>query len=252
MIPYFEWMQVQIGPLTLYVWGFFVALGILLGLQVSRWFGRQKELRDDLVIDAAMWGVFGGIVGARLGYVFFYNPGAFIANPLEVFAIWDGGMSMAGGLLGALLAIIFILRKAKAPMLEYLDALVFGLPLGYGCGRIGCFLIHDHPGTATHFVLGVKYPDGVVRHDHGLYLSIFGFLIAGIFLAAYKWAKRHDKKIPPGAWVGSYFILYGLVRLWLDFYRARDAVYAGLTPAQWISLVFILGGISLLSYIKKK
>lgn len=252
MIPYLEWTHVQIGPLTLYVWGFFVALGILLGLQVSRWFGREKELRDELILDAAMWGVMGGVVGARFVYVFFYNPGDFLNNVSGVFAIWDGGMSMVGGLFGAFAAILFFLRKEKGSMLEYVDALTFGLPLGYGCGRIGCFLIHDHPGTATHFFLGVKYPDGVVRHDHGLYLSLFGFLMAAVFYGVYAWAKKNGRHVRAGTWTAAYLISYGCVRIALDFFRARDTIYAGLTPAQWASFAFIAAGVLLIWRMQKK
>lgn len=247
MIPYFEWTEVHIGPLTLYVWGFFVAFGILAGLQVSRWFGKKQGLIDVALIDSATWGIIGGLVGARLGYVLFYNFAAFLHAPLKVFAIWDGGMSMAGGLIGAIAAILWFLHKEKLPVLPYLDAITFGLPLGYGCGRIGCFLIHDHPGTATHFVLGVKYPDGIVRHDHGLYLSIFGFITAGVFFTLYKISQRKKWNLGAGFWTGLYFTFYGATRIWLDFYRVNDAVYFGLTPAQWISLGFVLGGMWLLA-----
>ena len=252
MIPYFEWNYVQIGPLTLYVWGFFVALGILLGLQVARVFARQHGLKDGLIIDTAMGAVAGGIIGARLAYVLFYNPNAFIVAPLKIFALWDGGMSMTGALVGALAILYLILKRAKAPIAPYLDAIAFGLPLGYGFGRIGCFLIHDHPGTATHFFLGVTYPDGIVRHDHGLYLSLFGFLVALIFAFTYTFARHKKWNITSGSWVASYFVIYGAVRFWLDFYRIQDMVYAGLTPAQWIAILFVLGGCIVLWHLYKK
>lgn len=251
MIPYFEWSEVHIGPLTLYVWGFFVALGILVGLQIAHWYAKRQNLQEQVVVDAVIWGIIGGLLGARLGYALFYNPALFIAHPFQLIALWDGGMSMAGALLGAIFAIVLYLRKKQVPVLSYLDALTFGLPLGYGCGRIGCFLIHDHPGTATNFLLGVKYPDGIVRHDHGLYLSLFGFVTAGIFFLAYAVARARGKKIPAGLWTGLYFVLYGTVRIWLDFYRTADAVYFSLTPAQWVSIVFIACGLTLIVYSKK-
>jgi phosphatidylglycerol:prolipoprotein diacylglycerol transferase len=252
MIPYFEFTEVQIGPITLYVWGFFVALGILVGLQAVRWFGKKRGLRDGLLIDLATGGVLGGVIGARLGYVLFYNLGYFLQNPFDVIKVWDGGMSMTGGLIGAVLMIVWLVTRRKEQVLPYCDGLVFGLPLGYGIGRIGCFLIHDHPGTATDFVLGVEYPDGVTRHDHGLYLSIFGFVMAAVFMGLY-WLERAKKIVmPDGSWTSVYFVAYGLLRFWLDFYRIRDAVYFGLTPAQWISLGFVGGGVFVLWRVFRK
>ena len=251
MIPYFEWTEVHIGPLTLYVWGFFVALGILVGLQAARWYAKRNQLQDQVLVDSATWGVVGGLLGARLGYALFYNPVLFISHPFQIIALWDGGMSMAGALIGAIFAIVLYLRKKQVSLLPYLDALTFGLPFGYGCGRIGCFLIHDHPGTATNFLLGVKYPDGIVRHDHGLYLSLFGFITAGIFSLIYFIARARGKKIPAGLWTGLYFILYGSLRIWLDFYRTADIVYFHFTPAQWISVAFVLAGLALIAYAKK-
>lgn len=251
MIPYFEWKEVHIGPLTLYVWGFFVALGILVGLQIAQWYAKRNNLQSQILVDAATWGIVGGLLGARLGYAVFYNPALFIAHPFQLIALWDGGMSMAGALIGALLAIVLYLRKQYVAILPYIDALTFSLPLGYGCGRIGCFLIHDHPGTATHSLLGVKYPDGIVRHDLGLYLSMFGFVTAGIFFLIYFIARARHKKIPAGLWTGLYFTLYGVVRIWLDFYRTADAVYFHFTPAQWISIAFVVGGLALIVHAKK-
>jgi hypothetical protein len=109
-------------------------------------------------------------------------------------------------------------------------------PGGVGLGGSVVFLIHDHPGTLTSFVLGVKYPDGSVHHDLGLYLSLVGFAIGLIFLIFRR------RRLPPGFFVAAFFVLDATARLWLDFYRLADTRYASLTPTQWISIPLILGG----------
>ena len=120
------------------------------------------------------------------------------------------------------------------------------MPVGLWIGRIGCFLIHDHPGTATDFALGVEYPDGVVRHDHGLYLSINGLLMAIVFFILAR------KERPTGFYIGLFSIWYGVVRFTLDYWRIGDVRYAGLTPAQYFSIALAVFGMWLLYRIKKQ
>src|SRR5207253_2681385 len=118
----------------------------------------------------------------------------------------------------------WFVRQKKIDLLAYADTFVWGIPWGCGVGRIGCFLIHDHPGTLSHTILAVKYPDGQARHDLGLDLSIAGFTIGIIFLALDR------KKRNPGFFTGAFLVLDSAVRLWLDFYRVTDVRYVYLTP----------------------
>lgn len=245
MIPYFSWSVVQLGPLTLHVWGFFVALGIWAGTLVTQQFAKRRGLQTELLLDTVFWTITGGLIGARLGYVLFYNFADYIRAPWNVFAVWDGGMSMMGAFVGAVAMAIWFLRRRQADILQYTEAMVFGLPFGYAVGRIGCFLIHDHPGTATHFFLGVKYPDGVVRHDLGLYLSLTGLAIGAVFLAL----SRRER--PVGTYAGTFLVLYGAARLWLDMYRIADTRYFGLTPGQYFGVLFIVIGAAVIYTIKK-
>lgn len=233
MIPYFQFTTIQLGPLTLYVWGLFVALGFLVGLYVAKLRAKKLGLDEKIVVDIAFWLITAGFVGGRLGYVLFYDLSTFIENPLQIFQVWDGGMSFFGGLILAVGTGVWFLRKKKVDVYKYSDAMIFGLPIGIFIGRIGCFLIHDHPGTATDFILGVEYPDGVVRHDHGLYLSLSGLALAGVFL----WISR--KKRPVGTYIAVFSIWYGTVRFLLDFMRTIDVRYAGLTPGQYFSILLL-------------
>lgn len=246
MIPYIEFTSFKLGPLTIQVWGLLVALGIVVGAWVSSKMAKHRGQDPKLILDLATWVIIAAMVGARIVY-YVYEPAALIADPLEFFRVWHGGMSVMGGFLGAVIAGVIFLRKRHVDVWAYADTAIFGLPVGLFIGRIGCFLIHDHPGTLSDFALAVQYPEGA-RHDHGLYLSLNGLILAVVFLIMFK------KKVQTGAYIVVFLIWYGLVRFYLDFYRATDGVivdtrYLGLTPAQYFSLVMVGAGIWL--YFKK-
>lgn len=237
MIPYFTLTSVKLGPITLQVWGTFVALGIVAGAVASARYARRFGTSKELIYEGAFWLVLSAFIGARLMHVFVYEPGFYLQQPAEIIAVWHGGFSMFGGLLGAAGAYIVWTRRRGLSMLTMADQLIYGLPLGLGCGRMGCFLVHDHPGTLTHFILGVRYPDGTVRHDHGLYLSLNGFAMALVFYLLSR------KPRSSGFFTRIFMIWYGAIRFFLDFFRTLDARYAGLTPAQYLSIVLIAAGI---------
>ncbi|MBF8280603.1 MAG: diacylglyceryl transferase [Candidatus Magasanikbacteria bacterium] len=149
MIPWFELRVIHLGPITIYVWGVFVALAILLGVVLAARFVRRRGLSADLIIDAAFWMVVGGLTGARLLHVFAYEPEYFLASPLEIFKVWHGGLSSFGGMIGGVLALLLFLRLRRmrlATFAPYLYAIFFALPFAWGFGRIGCFLTKMHPG----------------------------------------------------------------------------------------------------------
>ncbi len=239
MIPYFSWETFSIGPVPIQVWGLFVALGFFCGALASAWMARRRGLHEKHVYDLAGWIVIASMVFARLFHVVFYDPAYFWTHPLEVVAVWHGGMSMFGGFVGAMLASLVYFKRHKLDLHAYADATIFGLPLGIAIGRIGCFLIHDHPGTLTSFVGGVKYPDGV-RHDLGLYEAVDGLMVFLVFL----WMAKHN--VRQGWYLILFCLWYGITRFLLDFLRIADVRYVGLTPAHYFSLVLvIIGGILL-------
>lgn len=236
MIPYFSFTVIPIGPVPIHVWGLLVAIGFLVGARMAAWMVKRKGGDAAMIYDLLVWMMLAGIVGGRLGHVFFYDFATYIHDPLAVFRIWEGGMSSYGGFIACLLVGVWYLKKRKADVWMYADAAVFGLPFGYAIGRIGCFLIHDHPGTVTDFVLGVRYPDGITRHDLGLYLSIQSAILALIFL----WISRKER--PIGAYIAGFSLWYGCMRFFLDFLRVNDVRYGGLTPAQCFSIALFCFG----------
>lgn len=243
MLPYLSLTSLPIGPITLHVWGILVALGFLVGTLAAGWMAKKRGLQTSAVYDLAPWLAIAGMVGGRLGHVFFYEPAYFLQNPLEIFAIWHGGLSVYGGIFACIAVGLLYLRRKRVDVFAYSDVLIFGLPFGKIFGRIGCFLIHDHPGTLTDFVLGIKYPDGDVRHDLGLYLAMNAFILSTLFL----WLARKER--PTGMYIVVFALWYGVARFFLDFLRVVDVRYFGLTPGQYFSLMLVVFGTAMALWI---
>ncbi len=230
MIPYIQATTFSLGPITLQVWGTFVALGFLVGTYIVARRAKKNGLDEKSVWDLAFWLFISAIIGSRVFHVLVYEPGFYLAHPWDALNPAKPGFAIYGGLVSAALVFWIYVKKKKLDFLVYADTVIWGLPWGCGIGRIGCFLIHDHPGTLSSFVGAVKYPDGSVRHDLGLDLSIAGFIIGAFFLLAGLKQRR------PGFFLGLFLILDGVTRFWLDFYRIGDVRLLYLTPTQWIAV----------------
>ncbi len=252
MIPYFTWQTIAFGPITLYVWGMFVALGFLTGAFAAAQYAKSRGDDPKIIYDLAVWMAVAGMIGGRLGHVLFYEFPFYAAHPLEIFAIWHGGMSMFGGLIACGIVGIWFLRHRNVDVWRYVDTAAFGLPFGIAIGRIGCFLIHDHPGTATDFILGVQYPDGVVRHDLGLYEALNGLAMAVAFLLFLRYAKSPHSSLLATHYSLLFAIWYGTFRFVMDAYRIVDTRYFGVTPGQYFGLLLAIFGIIGLVWINRR
>jgi phosphatidylglycerol---prolipoprotein diacylglyceryl transferase len=236
MIPWIESQTFHLGPIPIQTWGTFVAAGFLLGVVLAARRAQAKGLDPKVIWDVSFWLFIAAFVGSRIFHVLFYEFDYYRLHPLEAFDPRKPGFAIYGGFLACALVYWWFTRRRKINFLEYGDILIWGVPWGCGVGRIGCFLIHDHPGTLSNSLLAVKYPDGQARHDLGLYLSITGFVIGLIFLVLNR-KPRHR-----GFWFGAYLFLDSLSRIWLDFYRVVDVKYLGLTPTQWLTIPLALIG----------
>lgn len=231
MIPFFGADTISIfGLFSIRVWGTLIAIAYATGTYVAYRRAKRLGLDADHIVSVAGWMFFAAMIGSRIFHVLVYEPGYYLAHPFEAIDPRQPGFAITGGFLGAFAVFYFYIRKYKLEWISYADTLAWGIPWGCGIGRIGCFLIHDHPGTLTSFVLGVRYPDGQVRHDLGLYLSLLGFATGFLFLVLGK------KKRPPGFWVAMFFLIDSIARFLLDYLRVIDARYLGLTPAQWTGI----------------
>ena len=233
MIPWIHSEVFFIGPIPFRTWGTFVAAGFLVASYIAARRARNKHLDEKVVWDLAFWMLIAAFVGSRIFHVVFYDPTHYLAHPADIIDPRQPGFAIYGGFLACALVFWLYVKRKKLDFFAYADTLIWGVPWGCGIGRIGCFLIHDHPGTLSSFILAVKYPDGQARHDLGLYLSIAGFVTGLIFLLLDR------KPRGPGFWFGAFIVLDGITRFWLDFYRITDAKLLSLTPTQWLTIPLI-------------
>ncbi len=242
MIPFLHFTTIPLGPIQIQVWGLFVAIGIAAAVIIGQKEAQRRGLEREQFVDFACWILVGALITARLFYVIAYEPSAYLADPFKIFRVWEGGMSSFGGFLGAAIGALWYARRAKLSFMKYADVAAYVLPLGYGIGRIGCFLIHDHPGTLSHSLLAVRYPGGD-RLDHGLLLSLLGFAMFAAFFVI----NRRHKGFGERGFLFLFMVCYGVARFFLDFFRAwdlsgADTRYFQLTPAQYGCLFFIAIG----------
>jgi phosphatidylglycerol:prolipoprotein diacylglycerol transferase len=239
VIPYLQPPSLHLGPLTVEPFGVFAAAGIYLGARLATGRAAREGLDPQPLVDYAMWGVLAGVLGGHFVHLFLYHPEE-LRDPWRVVKVWDG-LSSFGGLLGAVIALAVFLRHRRLSLAPYADALALGTAPGWGVARIGCFVVHDHPGVRTGFPLAVAFPGGA-RHDLGLYDALWLFAIAAVLYAL---ASRGALR---GRLLAVLAVLYGLGRFSFDFLRARDVAYAdarylGLTPAQYFCFLIVGWGI---------
>jgi phosphatidylglycerol---prolipoprotein diacylglyceryl transferase len=204
------------------------------------WFGWNTQMLDD----ALFYGALGVILGGRIGYVFFYQLGSFLQNPLDILKIWQGGMSFHGGFLGVLIAMYFFNKKHGQPWLKIMDFVAPLVPIGLGSGRMGNFINGELIGRPTNADFGMIFPqvDTLARHPSQLY----EFALEGIVLFAILWIFSRKQR-PIGAISALFLLGYGVFRFLVEFTRQPDAhlglLQLGFSMGQWLSLPMILLGI---------
>ncbi len=240
MLPNLYWSSIPLGPFTIQVWGLCVALGMGVAIWAAQRLAKQRGLDPAIILDGSFWVILVSLVGAR-GWFVVTEWQLFTNDLLGVVRFWEGGMAMTGGLVGGIVAGIVFLNYKRVNVWKYLDLFIFALPLGETIGRLGCFFIFDHPGTPTSFWLGeVYYVDGIVRHNHGLYLVISGLLLFTLFY----WLTKKTTAQPPTLII-LYLFWSGAARLILDTWRIADTRFAGLTAAQWAGIAMIIVAVGL-------
>src|SRR5438105_6616621 len=237
LIPYFVVPPLHLGPVAIQPFGVLSAAGVWLASWLLLRTARRSAFDPEPVEKLAGWALLGGLVGAHLVHLLFYHPEELRENgPLQLFKIWDG-LSSTGGVLGGLVASIAFLRHRGLRFAPYADSFALALPPGWAIARLGCFSVHDHPGSLTSFFLAVAFPGGA-RHDLGLYDAL---VLTGIAIAIYALDRRGALH---GRLLAVVALLYGGARFALDFLRAADlpysdARYGGLTPAQYAAIALI-------------
>lgn len=244
MLPFYHFTVYHIGPITLQVWGTFVALGIGLALFLGFRESQRRGLSGDTFLSLGLWATVAAIVGARIFYVLLFLHD-FTSNFWDVFRIWNGGMVAYGGVIGAVLAIFWYARTRKLDFLAYLDVVALVFPAGYAVGRIGCHLIRDHMGKLTSVPWGFVVNPGEVRHDTAVYSILSGLVLFAVF-----WPQRKKPRFK-GFYVLWVALLYAVARFFIDALRATDLPgsdprFFHLTISQYVSLLAVAMCASLL------
>ncbi|MGC2166746.1 MAG: prolipoprotein diacylglyceryl transferase, partial [Gallionella sp.] len=207
--PQFDPVALQLGPLAIHWYG----LMYLAGFVVFLWLGRRRialmndtKLNGQLLDDLLFYGVLGVIVGGRLGYVLFYKASYYMAHPLEIFSVWQGGMSFHGGFLGVIIAMAWLSRKQKLRWLQLTDFIAPLVPPGLAFGRIGNFINGELWGRPSDVPWAMIFPrvDNLPRHPSQLY----EFALEGILLFAVLWWFAHKPR--PICMISGLFLMgYG-------------------------------------------
>lgn len=245
MFPWFQYTSFSLGPLTIQVWGLFIALGIGIGSVLLAKRAKAFGIAADDVYDFALWTIIGSLIGARIVHILFYDPVTYIENPLEIIRVWHGGMSSFGGFLGAAVGIWAHHKRKGTVWLKsmtlraYAELATLPLLTGWLIGRMGCVMIHDHPGIACNCALAVNHPEQPFL-DMAL-LEILALLPLFLFMLIFR------KRWTAVRWQLPVLLMYyGALRFFLDFYRVIDTTYVGLTPAQYLSIVMGIAGARML------
>ncbi len=244
--PDIDPVALSLGPITIYWYGLMYLGGIGLGWWLLHRRASTGGWTTEQVADIVFWGAVGVIAGGRIGYLIFYVPGEFFADPLMLFRVGEGGMSFHGGLLGVLLAMWLYGRRHGRSFFQMTDFIAPVVPIGLGLGRIGNFINGELWGKPTELPWGMLY-QGVVRHPSQLYQFTLEGVVLFVFLYLYSTKPR-----PLRAVSGWFALLYGVFRFGVEFIRLPDAhigylAFGWLTMGQVLSAPLILIGAYLLT-----
>jgi phosphatidylglycerol:prolipoprotein diacylglycerol transferase len=228
----------------------------IVGIWVAGKEAERKALDKKIIQDFSLYAIIGAIIGARFYYVVFGDWSRFLENPLSLFAIWQGGLAIHGGILGGLLVGFFYTRRYNISFLKLADTFAPSLILGQAIGRIGCFFNGDAHGYPTNLPWGIVYsPEspagqmfpGQAIHPTQLYEMILNLIIFGVL-----WKVRKKMKIDGHLFL-LYVMLYSIIRIFVEHFRADKLTYLSqISAAQSMGILGIVLSISFMFYLKGK
>ena len=262
VIPYETFPMIELGPLHLRTFGLMVAIGVLVGAFLAARYGEEHGVPRDTTYSLAMRMVVCGIIGARLTWVITHTGQ--IHSPVDVIAVWQGGLQFSGGFLFAVAAGYPVYRKwNRVTRWHSLDGYAYGLTIGLGIGRIACTSVGEHFGRMSHFFLAVRYDGGAVREatlgkvplQQGMEFhntAIYELIYLVLFFLFLTWLLYGRKQRPPvGTVLGLFCLFYGVARFASDSLRVNDDRFLHLTGAQYLCLALVPTGIWILRRVRR-
>jgi phosphatidylglycerol:prolipoprotein diacylglycerol transferase len=250
--PQIDPVALQLGPIAVHWYGLMYLFGFIgaWSLLTIRIHSSARGFSSEQVADILFYGALGIIIGGRVGYMLFYAWPELVAHPLSLFAVWKGGMSFHGGLLGVIFALWIYSYKVHKHLVDITDLVAPVVPIGLGAGRIGNFINGELWGKVTNVPWSMVFPHAgpVPRHPSQLY----EFFLEGVVLFIILWLYS-GKRRPRWAVSGLFLILYGLFRFTIEFLREPDVqigylAYGWVTKGQLLSLPMIILGLIMMVY----
>lgn len=251
-IPYRTFPDFALGPLTIRTFGLMVALGIVLGAVIGSRYVANRGIDPEQYTGLATRAVIAGLIGARLTWVLSHLDA--IEGPIDVIAVWDGGMQFSGGLLFGALAGWWSARGrySRTQRWHILDGSAVALTAGLAIGRIGCIAVGEHFGGPTDFFLGMTYMGGgtiepvavgETIHNTAFYELLHLGLLSAIYAVLLRVASDRRRPWPLGMLGAIFLVWYGTFRFITDIVRVNDTTLAGLTGAQWAGIGMVVLGL---------
>jgi phosphatidylglycerol:prolipoprotein diacylglycerol transferase len=221
----------------MYLLGFASSL-LIVKYQIRK---RGLELEADFVETLYSYLIVGLLLGARLGYVIFYNAAYYLDNPLEIFSIWQGGMSFHGGFIGVLLGGLLFCKRYRVDYWLIADLVVVTVPIGLGLGRLGNFINGELYGRVTNVPWAMIFPgESLPRHPSQLY----EFVLEGVVLFVILWSMKG--KVKSGQLIALFLVFYGIFRIVAEFFREPDPqigyIMGVITMGQILSCLMVVAG----------
>lgn len=245
----------EIGGFPIRSYGLVVALAIILATGMAYYLARGTRYQKH-ILDLIVYSVLGAIVGARIWHVFFFQWEYYANNLSEIFAIWNGGISIQGALIGGFVTAAIYAWRHKLSFWELADILAPAIILGQGIGRIACFLNGDAFGSPTNSGFGIVYPEGTMAYDRygavplwpaEVWEGQLDIIIFGILMA------MKNLKLPVGILFVSYNMMYSVVRFSLEYLRGDSPRYTlDWTAGQWTSITIIMISLVLMVYLFRR
>lgn len=249
--PDIDPVAVRLGPVVIRWYALAYIAGLALGLKYVHWLAAKGKARITAlqIDDFFVWATLSVVLGGRLGYILFYKPSYYLSHPLEIFQLWNGGMSFHGAAVGVIAAIVLFARIRKIEILVLGDLVCCAEPIGQFFGRVANFINGELWGRVTDESVpwAMVFPraeDGLLRHPSQLYEA--GLEGLALFVALHLLWRREAIRNQPGWLAGAYLIGYGLARIVCEFFRQPDDflgfLWGGATMGQLLSIPLILAG----------